>query len=86
MNNAPALASNVVPFTRALAWHAAATHVLRTALASAQARGLIAPSAADELLEFAQRGMDTAEVRHTLELVLAKLTTPTEASNATDAG
>ena len=82
-DNVPALASNVVPFTRALAWHAAATHVLRTALASAQARGLIAASAADELLEFAQRGMDTAEVRHTLGLVLAKLE---EARSGTNAG
>ena len=77
------LESNVVPFTRALAWHAAATHVLRTALVSAQARGLIAAQAADELLEYAQRGMDTAEVRHTLGLVLAKLE---EARSGTNAG
>ena len=83
MTNALALATgNVVPFTRSLAWHAAATHVLGLALKRARLLGLISVSGSDQLLEHAQRDMDVAEVRATIGLVLSKLDEATDAVNA----
>ena len=65
--------NNVIPFTKSLAWHAAATHVLSLALKRARLLGLISVSGSDQLLEHAQRSMDVAEVRATIGLVLSKL-------------
>ena len=74
--------NNVIPFTKSLAWHAAATHVLGLALKRARLLGLISVSGSDQLLEHAQRDMDVAEVRATIGLVLLKLEDHKRASNA----
>ena len=62
--------ANVVPFRQSLMWHAAATHVLRQALARATHMGLLDAASAQDFAAYAERNMDVAEVRLTIGQVL----------------
>ena len=62
--------ANVVPFAQSLAWHEAATHVLRLSLERATSAGQLSREEAQKFVAYARENMDVAEVRQSISVVL----------------